>query len=501
VTTLSRPFLVCALAQLALLSAACVTSGESKRTSPTKVEAKVIDPPDRGARTTGPIAWGLGIAPSEAAAARMPQDPQQPETPEQRDARLRLQFGSNVLIGADGSVTKQYFLAGDLAQTFLKLIQELTPEAQLPPSLDPSARTPPKVPVPGTKVGGAASHSVLGRMLRGHEVEVTFVPDFEVLSGANLVDLPTPNTGGAVRGQPPDTFFKQAPGVALALVTGSPAAIAAFESAIDMFYTSIPQIEITVQVVEYTTADALAFGVKSIDALGLAPILTNLSSGALVRAYSSGFPLRQPIVGASPVTDVGRITLGGIHNSWELNAVLEVLEANNLADITSSPKLVVRNGGVATISTLTNVPFPKAKIQQLGTEVATDIEFKPVGVKMNIIPVIAGTDSIILQVYADVSAITGFADTSPVDTPITAQRSAMTTVYLRDGFTLVIGGLTSKTTFESESKVPILGDIPILGFLFRSTLTTHNNPTVEFHITPRIVEDRGSPQGGSLPPM
>lgn len=464
-----------------------MSSGAATRTGATKIDAAILDPPSRGGRTVGPIAWGLGNGLADASAMVPPQDPQQPETPEQRDARLRLQFGSNVLIGTDGSVTKQYFLAGDLAQTFLKLITEITPE-----TVKVQADRRVEIPPPGTKIGGAASRSVLGRMLRDHEVEITYVPDFEVLSGARLVDPPAPNPG-AVSGTPPDTSFKTAPSVALALVTGSSAAIAAFESAIDLFYTSIPQVEITVQVVEYTTADALAFGVDAIDVNGLIPILSNLSSGQLVRAYSSVFPLRQPIVGASPVTDVGRFTLGGIHDSWELNAVIEALESNNLADITSSPKLVVRNGGVATISTLTNVPFPKAKIQQLGTEVATDIEFKPVGVKMNIIPVIAGTDSIILQVYADVSAITGFANTEPVDTPITANRSAMTTVYLRDGFTLVIGGLTSKTTFESESKVPILGDIPILGFLFRSTLTTHNDTTVEFHITPRIIEDRGAP--------
>jgi general secretion pathway protein D len=210
------------------------------------------------------------------------------------------------------------------------------------------------------------------------------------------------------------------------------------------------------------------------------------------------FPLRAPTVGSSPVTDNSRFTLGGIHESWELNAVLEALEANNLADITNTPKLVVRNGGVASISTLTQFPFPKAKISQLGTEVATDIEFKPVGVKMNIVPVIAGTDSVILQVYADVSAITQFAATEPVNTPIVSQRTAVTTVYLRDNFTLVIGGLQAKTLFESETKVPILGDIPLLGFLFRSTSRQRSTTNVEFHITPHIVKDRGTPTPSTL---
>jgi type II secretory pathway component GspD/PulD (secretin) len=81
-----------------------------------------------------------------------------------------------------------------------------------------------------------------------------------------------------------------------------------------------------------------------------------------------------------------------------------------------------------------------------------------------------------------------------VTTPITSTRTAVTTVHLKNGHTLVIGGLSSKTRFETESKVPILGDIPLLGLLFRSTSVTHNDTTVQFHITPRIVEDRGLPE-------
>ena len=468
-----------------------MTSGPPRR-EPAVVDAAVVERPERGAQTAGPLAWGLGSSrPLDA-----PQSPQDPrETPEQRDARLRLQFGSNVMIAPDGTVTKQYFLAGDLAQTFLKLSAEFAPDK--PPTPYPDKRQLPNVPPPGTKVGGDKSTSVLGRMLRGHEIEVTFVPDFEILGGVQIVDAPGPATPTAVRGEPPDISKNlQAPTVALALISAKPSSLAAFEAALDLFYSSIPQVEISVVVVEYQTADALAFGITGID--DSTPILGNLSSNQLVRAYSSVFPLRQPTVGSAPVTDVGRFTLGGIHDSWELNMVLEALEANNLADITSAPKLVVRNGGVAAISTLTQFPFPKAKFVQFGNDVATEIEFKPVGVKMNIVPVIAGTDSVILQVYADVSAITQFARTEPVSTPITSTRTAVTTVYLRDNHTLVIGGLQSKTLFESETKVPILGDIPILGFLFRSTSQTRSDTKVEFHITPRIVRDRGAPAAAPL---
>lgn len=477
---------VLVLLALPLSSSACV-SGAPKRVDPLAFDAQVAaGSAGRSGSAVGPLAWGLGGGLAEASASVAPasQDPQNPaETPQQRDARLRTQFGSTVLIGADGQLTKQYFMAGELGTTFLKLIQEIA-DTPLPVGRDKMP-----VPPPGTKIGGAQSKSILGRMLQGQEIEVTYVPDFEILDGARIVDI-APNNP-AVTGIPA-VSPPQAPTVALVLITAQPASLAAFEAALDLFYSSIPQIEITVQVIEYQTNDALAFGVAPIDQN--TPILNNLSSNQLVRSYTSAFPLRQPVVGASPVTDIGLFTLGGIHESWELNMVLQALEANNLADIQSSPKLVVRNGGIAAISTVTQVPFPKAKISQLGSNVSTDIAFLPVGVKMNIIPILAGTDSVILQIYADVSAITGFADTDPVVTPITSQRTAVTTVYLKDDHTLVIGGLTSDSKFESETKVPILGDIPILGFLFRSTSTTRSKTTVEFLIRPRIVTDRGDPR-------
>ena len=466
---------------------ACVNAGPPKRLGETSVAGQIVAGAGSG-RSAGPIAWRLGDElPLDNARSERPQG-QDPETPEQRDARLRLQFGSNVLIAADGAVTKQYFLAGDLAETFLKLIVEISPEK---PPVKRNAEQP--IPPPGAKIGGKDAKSILGRMLQGHEVEVTYVPDFEILSGVRLADKPTEQLG-AVNGTPAN-YSKDAPSVSLALVSGQPSGLAAFEAALDLFYSSIPQIEISVLVVEYNVADALSFGVATVDMN--TPILGNLTSGQLVRSYTSSFAASQPIVGVSPVADIGRFVLGGIHDSWELNAMIEALEANNLADITSSPKLVVRNGGIAAISTLTDVPFPKAKFSQLGAEVATEIQFRPVGVRMNIIPVIAGTDSVILQVFAEVPAVTGFAATDPIVTPITSTRTAVTTVYLKDGHTLVIGGLKSKTLFESETKVPILGDIPILGFLFRSTSTVRNETTVEFHITPRIVMDRGSPSIGT----
>lgn len=493
---LSRTVVAFGLALVGLTG--CVT--ETQRIGAGKLEATVVSRGGYEASTpTGMVHWwgdpagrrtAGGASLSDAAfdpavrqdRAGSGQDPE--DELARRRAELRSVFGPSILIGADGRVTKQYFLAGDLGPRFLKLITEISPEQPPPPDAP--------VPPPGTAVGGDGSQSILGRMLGGRQVEVTYLAQFEAVRGVRIVDDPRPNTIGAVTGEAVAPDPNKGLDVALLLVTGDEASLTAFEGALDLFYTSIPQVEITVQVIEYSTADALAFGVTGIDTgAGAPPNLANLSSGQLVQAYTSIFPLRQPLVGASPVTDVGLFTLGGIHDSWELNMVLEALEANNLADIQSSPKLVVRNGGVAAISTLTQIPVPKAKINQLGSQVATDIEFKPVGVKMNIVPVIAGTDSVLLQVFADVSLVTAFANTDPVVTPIVSNRTAVTSVYLRNQHSLVIGGLKSITQIESETKVPILGDIPLLGFLFRSTSSSREETSVAFQITPRIVEDRG----------
>ncbi|MHC5065356.1 MAG: type II secretion system protein GspD [Planctomycetota bacterium] len=409
------------------------------------------------------------------------QDPEQQErTQEQerrrREAMIRSTFGSEVIIGQDGRITKRYSLGIEAGPVFRGL---LTPFS--------TGAIPEEVKA-GTTVGGEDLDSVLGRMLGpDHAVELVYLPDFEVIYNMPLTPTAQPN----MLPVPP---IKANEGIALLLVTAQPSALLAFEQALNLFFAHMPQVEIDVQVVEYSTNDSLSFGIERIDgADGTTPVLDNLSSGQLIRDITGSFPLTGPL--GSAATDKGLISLGGIHDSWALNATLQVLETNGIADIKNNPKLVVRNGGLATVITKTEVPYPKSQI--LGNNnnlVSTDIVFKEVGITLHIRPEIAGTDTVILQINATVSAVVGFADTDPVPTPIVASREAATTVHLRAGQTTVIGGLVSDTTFENESKIPILGDIPIVGYLFRSSTTQEQRTVLEFFVTPRVL--RG-PQGFS----
>ncbi len=378
-----------------------------------------------------------------------------------RDAELRNQFGSAVIVAPDGAVTKQYFLSGEATTVFQNLLREPDDAATADPKfvgfdIDPK------------------SQSVLARMLGDHQVKVTLFRDFEPID--------TMDIRAEVKGAVPALLA--GPKNSLLLVSAQPTALQAFEDALNLFFSSVPQIELEVKVIEFTTTDAVAFGVRPVD--NDTPTLNNLGSERLIRDITSAFPMRPPSIGVGSTTDKGLLTIGGVHDGWELAARIEALEINQLADVLSQPKLTVRNGGVASVSTVTKVPYPKAKFTSSGSNTVADIAFETVGISMHIRPVIAGTDTVILQIFAKVSAVTGFSPTDPVPTPTISEREVVTQVHVRHNQATTISGLLSKSTFDNVSKVPLLGDIPILGYLFRSTSKQETTQNVEFIIIPRI---------------
>lgn len=404
---------------------------------------------DRGGATAGPI-----------------QDPIAEQERLEREARLRNDFGAAIIFNADGTISKQYFLSSDSASVFRNLAGSLT----TPPAAD-------AVPAANSKYGGENLDSVLGRMLGpDHEIEVVYIQNFETYQ--NIRPRQNANNPAALG---PATQNS------LVLVTGKPEGVSKFERALDLFYANVPQVEIEVKVVEYQVGDSLSFGITPLD--NATPTINNLRSGRLIQSLTSTFPINTPLTGTGSVLDQGLIALGGIHDSLELNAVLQALETQDVADIKSQPRLVVRNGGTATVSTTTAQPFPQARISNQ-TVTTTNIEFREIGIVMDIRPEIAGTESVLLNIYVSVSSVTGFAATDPVPTPIVSTREAATSVHLRHNESTVIGGLVTEQRFESETKFPILGDIPILGYLFRSTSEQSQKTVLEFHIRPTILLGR-----------
>src|SRR5262249_41386709 len=100
-----------------------------------------------------------------------------------------------------------------------------------------------------------------------------------------------------------------------------------------------------------------------------------------------------------------------------------------------------------------------------------------------------------LVVAPEVSAVTGFTQAvrGGFSNPIFSTRNARTVVNIRDGATYVIGGLLSSTNIEDERKTPLLGDIPLVKYLFRSTRTQNQYSQLIFFITPRIISSGSTP--------
>src|SRR5262249_31789476 len=147
----------------------------------------------------------------------------------------------------------------------------------------------------------------------------------------------------------------------------------------------------------------------------------------------------------------------------------------------SRPKTVVRAGGVAYLESTTEIPFFEIKTLDTAGNFSTNTVYKKVGVQLYISPRIIGTKTLALDIHlvgsqqagsqATFTVRTGISSDTVIEVPVIAYRTAKTVVYLEPGQTLVIGGLTTQRDREAVTQVPILGDLPLIGLLFRSHFT------------------------------
>ncbi len=193
-------------------------------------------------------------------------------------------------------------------------------------------------------------------------------------------------------------------------------------------------------------------------------------------AVTSGF-----FVGAAKVSGKDRFA-----------AILTALEADAATNILSTPSIVTLDNEEAEIVVAENVPFITGQFTDpgLGGEAGVNpfqtIERQDVGIILRITPQINEGDSVKLDVEQEVSNLT--ASTAASDL-ITQKRSIKTAVLARDQQTVVLGGLIEDTFRDTVQKIPLLGDIPLLGHLFKATRTTKDKRNLMVFIHPVIMRD------------
>jgi type II secretory pathway component GspD/PulD (secretin) len=179
------------------------------------------------------------------------------------------------------------------------------------------------------------------------------------------------------------------------------------------------------------------------------------------------------------------ITFGFVDNATILTASLNALVTQSKAKVLSAPKVVTVNGQQARIEAVQDIPFRTAVVSANGA-VTESFQLVSAGIILTVTPTINAEDRITLRVQPESSFPT--SDTTPAG-PVISTRKAQTTVSIKDGETLVIGGLISDQDTKAVQKVPILGDIPIIGVFFRNNTTRKIRNELLVFVTPRIIRE------------
>lgn len=172
-------------------------------------------------------------------------------------------------------------------------------------------------------------------------------------------------------------------------------------------------------------------------------------------------------------------------------ALFSLSDFRDIVEVLSTPHILTNDNSDAEIMVGENVPF-LSKLEREATTTSQpllqSIERRDVGIRLKIRPKISEGDFVRLDIYQEISAVSPTTTAGAADL-ITTKRAAKTTVVVKNNQTVVIGGLIQNRNTNNSTKVPILGDIPILGWLFKSSKKENQKTNLIAFITPYIVDD------------
>lgn len=289
------------------------------------------------------------------------------------------------------------------------------------------------------------------------------------------------------------------------IITAPPASMKSLQAVIRKLDIRRPQVQIEAVIAEILTGAGAELGVQwratdvtsgtdkgaigGTNFTGAATPGINALSGDPLNAITgfaalSGFNLGY-LKGTTTILGTEVLNLG---------ALATALASDGDSNILSTPSLVTMDNEEAEIVVGQNVPFATGSYTSTGNSNPqnpfTTYERKDVGLKLKVTPQINEGNTIRLDIEQEVSNLTSGASNSVVGLQTTSTRSIKTTVQVDDGRVLVLGGLISDDIQESVQKVPLLGDIPFLGWLFSYTKSSHNKRNLMVFLRPTILRDQ-----------
>lgn len=217
----------------------------------------------------------------------------------------------------------------------------------------------------------------------------------------------------------------------------------------------------------------------------------SVASQSQTAAGSSNFldPRSLTSAAAFPFSGTGLMLYGAFGNS--INAYVRALETVSNFKVLSRPSIFTSNNKKAVIVSGSNQPIPGQTITDVTSgNTTSNVDYKDVVLKLEVIPLINSDNEITLQIAQQNDSITSNVLISGNSIPVISTQSVTTTVELKNNHTVILGGLIQDTAQKTETGVPYLKDIPLVGNLFKETGTKRPRTELVVMIQPQVVSDQ-----------
>ena len=206
------------------------------------------------------------------------------------------------------------------------------------------------------------------------------------------------------------------------------------------------------------------------------PVAVPVGTDTAANRYNVNMPVSNP---------AGSLAFMLLGSDYIVDLELSAAQAEGRGEVVSSPRVITANQKEAIIEQGTEIPY-----QQSASSGATTISFKKAVLSLKVTPLITPDNRIILDLYVTKDSIGQIVVTSGgVNVPAIDTRTLSTRVMVGDGQTVVLGGILETTRRDNEKKVPYIGDIPVLGHLFKNTSKVNNKNELLIFVTPKILRE------------
>lgn len=294
------------------------------------------------------------------------------------------------------------------------------------------------------------------------------------------------------------------PGTSNIMVTDTESKIAAIDAFVKEMDRRTPQILVEVRIYDVKDTDSLDFGVEWFAGrnTGRGTGRTTGSGPSATGGPVTGFSRSDPFATglfdstSTKVGSTGTLDFGIITKHMDMDVLITAIQQQDSAKLLANPRLLVLDNETASFKAIEEIPYQQ--LQQGGFQSFGTTEFKEVGVELTITPHLATDGMIRLHVIPIFSVQVGNIEVTTITTggtpistpqPVIDKRETNTIALIKDGDTIVIAGMRKQTVNQLITKVPILGDIPILGQLFTFNGEETINSELVVFITPSVVKD------------